>query len=98
MQRWLDVIRLRARSLVHGRRADAELDRELRAHLEHQIDEHVANGMSPSEARRVALATFGGVESVREESRDARGVAVVENLVRDLRHTLRTLAREPMLL
>src|SRR5262245_60342721 len=98
MQRLLDVIRLRARSLFRSHRADAELDRELRAHLEYQIDENIANGMSPKEARRVALANFGGVENVREEARDARGVAVIENIVRDLRYTLRALAREPMLL
>jgi MacB-like periplasmic core domain len=54
--------------------------------------------MSPAEARRAAVSTFGGVENVREEARDARGVAVVENIARDLRYTLRALLREPMLL
>src|SRR5262245_30844214 len=98
MQRLLDVIRLRARSLFRTHRVDAELDRELRAHLAYQIDENIANGMSPEEARRVALANFGGVENVREEARDARGVNVVENIARDLRYTLRALKREPMLL
>ena len=98
MQRWIDVVRSRVRTIVRRDRADAELDRELRAHIEHQVDENIARGMSPAEARRVAVSTFGGVESVREESRDARGVAVVENLARDLRYTLRALLREPMLL
>jgi putative ABC transport system permease protein len=98
MQRLFDVVRLRARSLFQSRHADAELDRELRAHLEHQIEENIGNGMSPEEARRVALANFGGVENVREEARDARGVNVVENVARDLRYTLRALKREPMLL
>src|SRR5262245_44584273 len=97
MPRWMDVIRLRARSIVHGKRLDAELDRELTAHLEHQIEENVARGMSRDEARRVALSTFGGVEKTREDARDARGVAFLENLRRDLRHTLRGLLREPML-
>src|SRR5262245_4161361 len=98
MQRLLDVLRHRARSLFRAHRADAELDRELRAHLEYQIDENIANGMSPEEARRIALANFGGVENVREEARDARGVNVIENVMRDLRYTLRGLKREPMLL
>ena len=98
MPRWMDVIRLRARSLVRRQRLDDELDRELRAHLEHQIEENIARGMSPPEARRAAVSTFGGVENVREEARDARGVAIVENLARDLRYTLRALLREPMLL
>jgi len=98
LQRWVDVVRSRIRAIVHPARADAELDRELRAHIEHQVEENIARGMSPAESRRVALSTFGGVERVREESRDARGVAVVENLARDLRYTLRALLREPMLL
>ena len=98
LRRWFDVLRLRLRSLVRHDRMDAELDRELRSHLEHQVEENIARGMSPAEARRVAVSTFGGVQRVREDARDARGVATVENLVRDLRYTLRALLREPILL
>jgi putative ABC transport system permease protein len=98
MWRWLDILRLRVRSLVRREQLDAELDRELRAHLDLQIEENLARGMSPAEARRAALSTFGGVENVREQARDARGVAFLENLQRDLRYTLRALLREPMLL
>jgi len=96
--RWVDVVRLRIRSLTQRERVEAELDRELRAHLQAQVEENVALGMSPSEARRAAARDFGGVEQVKEESRDARGVAVVENLIRDLRYTLRGLLRERLLL
>ncbi len=96
--RWFDVLTLRVRALAQRDRVDAELDRELRAHLEHQIEDNIARGMTPNEARRAAMSTFGGVENVREEARDARGVAIVENIVRDLRYTLRALMREPMLL
>jgi predicted permease len=91
-------MRLRARALVRRSRLDADLDRELRAHLEYQVEENVRHGMTPAEARRAAMSTFGGVQHVREEARDARGVAVIENLIRDLRYTLRALLREPMLL
>ncbi len=98
LRRCLDIVRLRVRSLFWRARVDAELDRELRAHLEQQVEENLAFGMTPGEARRAALSTFGGVERVREEARDARGVTFIENLVRDLRYTLRTLLREPMLL
>ena len=98
MRRLIDVVRLRARSLFRRSRADEELDRELRAHLEYQIEENMSRGMSPDDARRAAVSTFGGVERVREEARDARGVAVMENLVRDLRYSLRGLLHEPMLL
>jgi predicted permease len=98
MLRLLDALRFRLRSLLHREQADADLDRELREHLECQIEEYVARGMTRDEARRAARATFGGVENVREEARDARGVAVLENLLRDLRYTLRALLHEPMLL
>jgi predicted permease len=98
VRRLLDVVRLRARSLFQRRRADEELDRELRAHLEYQVEENMSRGMSPDEARRLAISTFGGVERVREEARDARGVSLMENLGRDLRYSLRGLVREPMLL
>jgi predicted permease len=97
LRRWLDVIRLRGRSLARRGRVDAELERELRAHLEHQVEENLARGMSPAEARRAAVTTFGGVERAREEARDARGVSLVENLGRDLRYTFRALVHEPML-
>jgi predicted permease len=96
--RWFDVTRLRLRALFARGRADADLDRELRAHLEQQVEELTARGLSPEEARRTAVSTFGGVERVREESRDARGVSFMENIGRDLRYALRGLRREPMLL
>src|SRR5690349_18072360 len=98
MRRWLDMIRFRVRSLFQGRSMDAELDRELMAHIDAQVHEYVAAGMPAAEARRLAHSRFGGVESVREASRDARGTAVLENLIRDARHTLRAIMREPMLL
>ena len=98
IRRWLDVIRLRARSLLRRAASDRELDRELRAHVDAQVDELTAAGISPDEARRIAMSTFGGMERVREESRDARGVSVMENLGRDLRYAFRGLRREPMLL
>jgi hypothetical protein len=97
-RRWIDVFQLRTRSLLRHDRMDAELERELHLHLEQQVEENIARGMSPAEARRMAVSTFGGVERVREEARNARGVGVVENLARDLRHTLRALVHEPMLL
>lgn len=98
LRRWIDVVRLRVRSLVLRGRVEAELDREMRTHLEHEIEENLALGMSPDEARRAALRAFGGVESVKEEVRETRGVSVLENVVRDLRYTLRGLKRDPMLL
>lgn len=67
MHRWLDIARLRLRSLMRQKRVESELDRELRAHLEQQVQEYVANGMSQDEARYAALRSFGGVEQVKED-------------------------------
>jgi putative ABC transport system permease protein len=96
--RWFDIIRLRARSLVLRERVEAELDRELRSHLEYQIEENLSRGMTAEQARYEALRTFGGVDRMKEEARDARSVSVIENVARDLRYTLRGLRHDPMLL
>jgi len=96
--RWFDVARLRVRSLLRRGRVEAELDRELRAHLEAQIEENIRFGMPAEQARFEALRTFGGVDRVKEEVRDVRGVSLIENVARDLRYTLRGLRHDPMLL
>ena len=96
--RWLDVVRLRVRTLFRRGRVEAELDRELRAHLDAQIEENIGVGMSAEQARFEAMRTFGGVDRVKEEVRDMRGVSVIENVARDLRYTLRGLRHDPMLL
>jgi predicted permease len=98
LPRWLDVIRLRTRSITERTRLDDELQRELELHIDEQIREHVANGMTAEDARLAALRAFGGIEATKDDARDTRGVAVIENLARDLRYTLRGLLREPMLL
>jgi predicted permease len=74
---------------------DAEMDEELRFHLEKETEKHLRAGVSPQEARRRALVAFGGVERFREKTRDERGVGAVEELLRDLQFALRTLRKAP---
>jgi predicted permease len=74
---------------------DRELDAELRAHLDLAIDENVARGMSPDEARRRAMIRFGGLESAKEIQRDARSLPFLECLQQDLRYSFRTMRKEP---
>jgi putative ABC transport system permease protein len=74
---------------------DNNLDEELRFHLEQQIAQNIAAGMSPEAARYAALRAFGGVEQIKEECRDARGSRFFEELVQDVRYGLRILARSP---
>jgi predicted permease len=97
MRRWIDRARLRLRSLVRGSDVDAALQREIRQHVEAQIAENVAAGMSPAEARTAAMRAFGPIARIEEECRDTRRVAFVQNLAQDLRYTLRSLARQPLL-
>ena len=89
------IVRLRLRSLVSGAAADRELDDELRYHLERQIEVNIDRGMTPGEARTAALVAIGGVEQRKEEMRDARGISIVENLLRDLRLAARQLRKHP---
>src|SRR5437868_6472616 len=95
MIRWFDIARLRLRSLVRRGRLETELDRELRFHLDQQAAENIALGMEPDEARRAALRSLGAVTQIGEECRDMRRTDFIENLLHDLRYTVRTLANTP---
>ena len=93
--RWLQSIFHRFRSLFRKNAVERELDQELRFHLERQIAEHLAAGMSQEEARRAAQLEFGGVEQFKEDCRDARGVNRLESLLADLRYGSRSLRKSP---
>jgi predicted permease len=94
MSRWLTILRLRIQSLVRRSAAEHDLDDELQFHVEQAIQQRMDQGLSPEEARRLALAAMGGVESRKEEIRQARRVAwTLDVLVQDLRYGLRTLIK-----
>ena len=93
--RWLDKLLLRWRSLFRRHDVEHELDAELRFHLQQQIEENLAAGMSPEEARYAARRTIGGIEQIREGCRDARSVRFIEMLLQDLRYALRMMRRSP---
>ena len=97
MPRWFDRLYLRTRSLFQGSAVDASLRDEIQLHLDEQINEYIAGGMTPTEARRAALRDFGPVARIEEECRDTRRVNVLSNLSQDLRYTFRSLRRQPML-
>jgi putative ABC transport system permease protein len=74
---------------------DAELDEELRAHLEALAEENVRRGMTVDEARRAARREFGGVEQTREAYRELSGLPLLDTLQQDLRFALRGLTQRP---
>src|SRR5262249_23676633 len=74
---------------------ERQLAEELDTYVELLTAEKVGQGMRPDEARRAALVEAGGVEQTKEAVRDARAGAWLEASWRDVRHTLRDLARAP---
>src|SRR6266851_5716565 len=93
--RWIDQLVLQLRSLFRRARVEQELDAELRFHLEQQIDEHVAAGMSAIEARSAALRSLGSLTRVKEQCRDSLGVRLADDLRQDLRQATRTFTKHP---
>ncbi|RPJ54401.1 MAG: hypothetical protein EHM23_29090, partial [Acidobacteria bacterium] len=93
--RILDKARLRLRSLWRRPNVEFELEAELRFHLDQLIEENISSGMPPGEARRAAQRMIGGIAQYKEECRDMRRVNFVEDLVQDVRYTIRSLAKSP---
>src|SRR6266508_1077934 len=91
----LNKLRLRLRALLFKSKMEEELDEEVRFHLEREIEENIIRGMTPEEARYAAIRSFGGVERVKEESRDVRGIRLLEELWHDLRYGARMLLKHP---
>jgi putative ABC transport system permease protein len=89
-----DRLLRRLRSLFTTRQLDDELDDELRFHLEMATKQRMDQGMSEAEARAAARRDFGGVSHHRDESRDARGVRPIEDLMQDLRVGVRTIMKQ----
>jgi predicted permease len=96
-EHWLYTLPLRLRSLFRRNRVEHELDDELRYHLEQQIQQNLAAGMSKQEARSAALRAFGGVEQAKEICRETRRFNFFEDFVQDIRYGLRILGRTPVL-
>jgi len=85
----------RLRALFRRKLMDAELDEEVRAHFEHQVEKYVQSGLPPEEARRRARLEFGRFDEVKEDCRDARGVNFIETTIQDVRYGLRLLVKNP---
>jgi predicted permease len=84
-----------ARGIARRRRIADEIDEELRFHVEQEIAGHVASGVSPVEARRLALRDLGGLRQTIEAVRDVR-IIWLDLVWRDLRHAVRSLRATPV--
>jgi len=91
----LDSLRFRIATLFHRSQMNAEIEDELRSHIQHRADDLERAGLPRAEAERRARIEFGGQVRYKEESRDAAGGVFVESLFQDLRFGLRMLRKSP---
>ena len=86
---------IRLGNLFRKERMDRDFDDELASHLAMHVEDNLRAGMAPETARRDALMKLGGIEQTKETVRERRGFVWMENVERDLRFSLRSLARSP---
>jgi len=89
-------LKLRARALLAPRRVERDLDDELAFHIERETQKHIATGISLAEARTRAMARFGSVTVAADACRDARGTALLDSVMRDVRYAGRSFRRAPL--
>ncbi len=89
------VLVSRLRAAIAGSRLDADFRDELLSHRAMLADDHRRRGATPSEANRQASLRLGGVAQLQEDQREARGLPIVQETIRDVRYALRSLRKNP---
>jgi len=92
---WIRILLSRSAALFRSRKLDADLDEEMRAHIDLAIEENRGRGMNEPQARTAALRAFGGVTQIRETYRVQRGLPWLEQAARDIRYAVRQLRKSP---
>jgi predicted permease len=88
-------VRLWLRALFRREHLEREMSKEMQFHLDRETELNVRRGLPLDEARRAARVAFGGVEQMKDASRDARGTARIESVWRDARYVIRSLTSRP---
>src|ERR1700746_4193544 len=92
---WARRLWLRLQTLFHRHRFPRQLDDEIQFHLDQQIAENIAAGISPEEARYAAMRAFGNPTLLKEETRHTSGWVWLEQFASDFRYAARTLRKSP---
>src|SRR5215204_1876255 len=91
--KWFNILRDRIRALRHRDNVIEDIDREMRSHVELQVEANLKAGMSPEEARENAMRSFGNVNRAVDAAYDVKGGGLFETLAQDIRYGLRMLAK-----
>ena len=91
--KWFNILRDRLRALRRRDNVIDDIDREMRLHLDLQIDANIKAGMPPSEAREKALRSFGNVNRAVDAAYDVKGGGLFETLAQDIRYGARVLLK-----
>ncbi len=91
----LNDLLYRLRALLRGKQMDAEVDEELRDHLEREAEKYRRSGITPDESMCCAQVALGGRAQVQQQCRESRGTKFLQDLVQDLRYATRSFAKTP---
>ena len=91
--KWFNILRDRIRALRQREDVINDIDREMRLHLEMQVDANIKSGMSQREAREKAMRSFGNLNRAVDAAYDVKGGGIFETLAQDIRYGVRMLAK-----
>ncbi len=91
--KWFNILRDRIRGLRQRETVIDDIYREMRSHLELQVDANIRAGMSPADAREKAMRSFGNVNRAIDAAYDVKGGGLLETLAQDIRYGARMLAK-----
>ncbi|HEU4786165.1 MAG TPA: ABC transporter permease, partial [Gemmatimonadaceae bacterium] len=95
LDRWIYVLRQRARSILRRSRVESELSEELEGHFAALVEENLRNGLSLFDAWQATRRQMGGLDQTKENCRDARGLQALEEARQDIRYAVRVLRKAP---
>jgi predicted permease len=91
--KYFRIFQARLRALVRRDVVIEDIDEELRLHIELETEANIERGMSPTQARRAALDSFGNLGRIKDTAYDVRGGGMLEAIIQDVRYGARMLVK-----